>query len=144
MDLVTNFFTAFGYFEQDDENMGVFAEVARALRPGGWFAFDFLNASVVQDSLTDAQPGVEVDATGNVWEVRRGLSTDGKRAVKYQRRQRDGRELHESVRLFSRDEIESGLRAVGLTPTKCFGGYDGDIYDPTVSSRLIVLSRLAE
>jgi SAM-dependent methyltransferase len=35
-----NLFTAFGYFESDDEDRGVLERVARALRPGGGFLID--------------------------------------------------------------------------------------------------------
>jgi SAM-dependent methyltransferase len=38
-DAVVNWFTAFGYFD-DDGNRRVLAEVARALRPGGRFALE--------------------------------------------------------------------------------------------------------
>ncbi|MEC3981929.1 class I SAM-dependent methyltransferase [Amycolatopsis sp. H20-H5] len=45
-DLVVNWFTAFGYFD-DDGNKRVLAEVARALRPGGRFVLDLNNYTAV-------------------------------------------------------------------------------------------------
>jgi len=40
-DAVTNFYTAFGYFEKDEENQAVLDAVGRALKPGGRFLLDY-------------------------------------------------------------------------------------------------------
>ena len=40
---LVNFFTSFGYFEPEDENLGVVQEMARVLKPGAVFLFDYLN-----------------------------------------------------------------------------------------------------
>ena len=141
VDLVTNFFTAFGYFEEDAENFSVFREVARVLRPGGAFAFDFLNAHAARRALAEASDRAEPDASGEVWRVRRSLSPDGRRALKFQERQRDGRVLRESVRLFDETEIEGALRDAGLTTTARYGDYDGGAFERSTSPRLVVLAR---
>ena len=41
-DAVINLFTAFGYFEDEDDDQRVLNEVARVLRPGGAFLIDTL------------------------------------------------------------------------------------------------------
>ena len=50
-DAVLNLFTSFGYFTEDVEHETVLREVARALRPGGRFVLDFLNAPGVRAGL---------------------------------------------------------------------------------------------
>jgi SAM-dependent methyltransferase len=42
-DAAVNLFTAFGYFEDDRENLRVLEGAARALKPGGRFVIDFIN-----------------------------------------------------------------------------------------------------
>ncbi|MBI9016821.1 MAG: class I SAM-dependent methyltransferase [Phycisphaerae bacterium] len=40
-DGIFNFYTAFGYFEKDEENQAVLDAVGRALKPGGYFLLDY-------------------------------------------------------------------------------------------------------
>lgn len=141
--LVTNFFTAFGYFEHDEENFAVFEEIARALRPGGLLLFDFLNSETARDGLNSAPSKESVeDRDGTVWEIERYLSQDGNRAEKIIREIRGGvpgREIRESVRLFSPAELRGALEQRGLVPQQQWGSYDGEPFRPNRSPRYIVL-----
>ncbi|HYG51241.1 MAG TPA: class I SAM-dependent methyltransferase, partial [Flavobacteriales bacterium] len=49
-DYVFNLFTSFGYFEHEQDDLQVLENVYRALKPGGIFIFDFLNANMVKNS----------------------------------------------------------------------------------------------
>src|SRR5204862_2612648 len=40
---LVNFFTSFGYFTTEGENRQVVREMARVLKPGAFFLFDYLN-----------------------------------------------------------------------------------------------------
>ncbi|MBW4571533.1 MAG: class I SAM-dependent methyltransferase [Tolypothrix carrinoi HA7290-LM1] len=42
-DAAINMFTAFGYFENEDENQKVFQQVHKALKPGGCFLIDIIH-----------------------------------------------------------------------------------------------------
>jgi SAM-dependent methyltransferase len=48
---VWNMFTSFGYFSVDTDNLLVFKEVHRILRPGGLFLLDFINAERISADL---------------------------------------------------------------------------------------------
>jgi SAM-dependent methyltransferase len=50
-DWVLNFFTSFGYFEEERENFRVLEEVVRMLAPGGRFLIDLMNAEPVIENL---------------------------------------------------------------------------------------------
>ncbi len=143
--VVVNFFTAFGYFEEDEENFSVLHEIARVLRPGGWFLFDFLNAVAVARNLgIGALESEERLANGDLWRVRRGLSADGRRAEKTQTRLHDGRvlrEIRESVRLFHRQTLEAALATAGLPVQRLYGDYGGGDFEETSSPRLIMLAQ---
>jgi SAM-dependent methyltransferase len=49
--LTVNLFTSFGYFDTDDQNEEVVAEISRVTRVGGTFVLDYLNAPQVRDTL---------------------------------------------------------------------------------------------
>lgn len=140
-DLVASFFTAFGYFESDEENLGVLREVARVLRPGGWFFFDFLNAEIARRSLAGQDEFDEqVLHSGETWRIHRHLSRDGLRAKKIQRKFIDGelhREIQENVRLFTAEELVAGLDSAGLAVHEIYGDYKGNSFDLQKSPRLI-------
>jgi SAM-dependent methyltransferase len=141
-DIVTNFFTAFGYFDDDHENMAVLAGVARVLRPGGWFLLDYINAIPVMAGLT-VEPSVQVQQgpDGRHWRTTRWLAP-GPRAEKRMVALDDpaGAEVAESLRLYRREELEAGLRAAGLDPVAAWGDYTGRAAGGD-APRLILLAR---
>jgi SAM-dependent methyltransferase len=143
LDLLTNFFTAFGYFPRDEENFQVLAEVARVLRPGGLFLFDFLNAARVREEMADCPCEEEVkDAGGRRWQVVRQLAEGGRRVEKVQREATSGRVIHESVRLFTAAELHSVLTgACELEILHAWGDYEGHPFDERRSPRYIGLYR---
>lgn len=145
-DACVNFFTAFGYFAEDERNFGVFAEVARVLRPGGVFLFDFLNGARVREALRhgDGTEERRTAADGTVVAVRRWLSGDRLRAEKETRWAvgSDGERIFgESVRLFTPEELRPALERAGFTIEVAFGGYDGAPFKEATSDRWIARSR---
>lgn len=142
-DLVLSLFTSFGYFEKDEENAEVFAQVASALRPGGKFIFDFLNAPAVRSSLVPSSS----ERIGNSIrvETRRSIEGDPPRVVKRLKAFDQGRvrEIVESVRLFERQELESMLVAAGFDIVGVWGDFDCSAHGDS-SPRCIIISRRPE
>ena len=120
MDLTVNLFTSFGYFERDAEHAAALAEMVATVRPGGWFAIDFLNPSAVRERLV---PCERIGAPGREAEVTRAVSADGRYVSKIIHTG-DGRRFVERVRLFEPGEIEAMLGAAGVTVRHRFGDYD--------------------
>ena len=85
-DGLVNFFTSFGYFATEDENLQVVREMARVLRPGGVFLFDYLNVDRELDKLVRARDaarrraGASRSSAGSIRVT--VLSTNGSRSVK--------------------------------------------------------------
>jgi len=144
-DAVVHFFTAFGYFEDDEENLRVLWEVARMLRPGGWYLFDFLNSERLTAELT-ATPCIRTEETlddGVTVVSERRLEGGSRRAEKTTRIMREGqtvREIVESVRLFRPWELRPAFWAAGFVIVEQWGGYDARPHGPD-SPRWIVLCR---
>jgi SAM-dependent methyltransferase len=137
-DWVLNFFTAFGYFEEERENFQVLEEVSRILAPGGRFLIDFLNSSQVVKGLRPR----EVRETGERRvEIERWYDSVEKRINKRIRiRDQTGsvRTFLESVRAYSADEMACGLRWAGLEADDLYGAFDGTPHDQD-SERLILV-----
>jgi SAM-dependent methyltransferase len=136
-DLVVNLFTSFGYFAADADHDEVLREVARVLRPGGWFVLDFLNAPAVRRGLV-RRDSRQVGGRRVVQE--RSLSEDGRFVTKTIALDGEGRHFLERVRLFERADLEAMLGGAGLHVERAFGDYDGGA--PTVESpRLLLVAR---
>lgn len=136
MDLTVNLFTSFGYFADDVEHTTALAEMAATIRPDGWFAIDFLNATTVRSTL---QPHAEGVLGGQRVGITRRLTHAGRYVVK-EIRTADGRCFTERVRLFDRDDLETMMRSAGLDPVDRFGDYHGAALAAD-SPRVILLGR---
>lgn len=135
---VAQLFTAFGYFPTDEENEEVIAEVAGVLRPGGWYMLDFLNADHVRDSLVERTE----DRIGG-YLVGQHRWIEGERVEKRISIRGGGsqRFYAESVRLFTRAELEDMLKRQGFALHRVLGSYDGRTFHAS-SPRCILFSEL--
>ncbi len=140
-DLVINLFTSFGYFEPEEENRSVLAEVARALAPGGRFLIDHINGAHLERSL---RPVTERVLAGGVRVTeRRRLMPSPRRVVKEVLWIDNGGARDrwtESVRVYRPEELEALMAAAGLRPLERFGDWDASPL-ATDSPRMILLAR---
>ncbi len=113
---VWNMFTSFGYFSADTDNLLVFKEVYRILRPGGLFLLDFLNAGKISEALLEESERRSGDYA--IAEKRR-LETHGKYLVKHAEitDTRTGRKesIEERLRLYGKEELEIMFRSAGFS-----------------------------
>lgn len=140
-DWVLNFFTSFGYFESERENFRVLEEVVRVLVPGGRFLIDFLNRDRV---LADLEPRSELEDGGRRVDVERWYDPVACRINKRITVRPEGappRTYLESVRAYSREEVEIGLRWAGLELDGTYGDFSGGSYQSD-SERLILVGHL--
>ena len=140
-DVVTSYFTSFGYFDDEDDDLSVLSEVRRVLKTGGWYLLDFLNADEVVANLRMEDrrtvSGLEV--------VQERRLVEGGRIIEKRIRIDAGgnvpsREFLERVRLYRPGDLDSMLLRTGLSPGPVFGGYDRSPYMST-SPRYIVLAQ---
>jgi SAM-dependent methyltransferase len=141
-DWVLNFFTSFGYFEQERENFRVLEEIVRILTPGGRFLIDIMNPATV---LARLNPRETQDHDGRRVEIERRFDAGSKRMIK--RMVLHGpadspaegpRMFQESVRVYQPDEVIIGLRWAGLEVDQVYGSFQGDLYARD-SERLILV-----
>ncbi len=125
--VVTNFFTSFGYFSRPADDLQVLSEIRRVLRSDGAFMLDFLNADRVRRALV---PRDERSLGERRVVQERRLEDDGKVVVKdiriYERgRTEPSSTFHERVRLYEPSELIEMLASAGLEPNSTYGDYEG-------------------
>jgi SAM-dependent methyltransferase len=137
-DLVVNLFTSFGYFEDDREHARVLARVRDAMKPGGTFVIDFLNASQVRRNLVPYDERVE---NGITIEQSRAITPDDRFVEKTIRLREKGREYVERVRLLSAGDLERMLEVAGFEVVHCFGDYSGTRWSDNSPRTILFASR---
>lgn len=139
-DLVLSLFTSFGYFEKDEANERVIGQVYRSLKPGGFFWLDFLNTLYTENNLLPENSS-RISPSLRVVEKRK--IEDG-RIIKdiffLDNQQHMTRTYRESVRLFTRDELEIMMKKAGFRAAGCFGNYRGQAWTGE-SERTILVGR---
>lgn len=135
-DCVVNWFTAFGYFD-DDQNRQVLAQAYRALKPGGKLLIEIQNLSRI---LRQFRSEVVTERDRNYMIDRNQFDVITNRIYTERIIIRDGqiRRAQFFVRLFSFVEIRDWLLQAGFTQIQAYG-YDGE---PLAldSRRMIVLA----
>ena len=139
-DVVTSYFTSFGYFDDEGDDLEVLREVRRILKPGGSFLLDFMNADQVVANLRteDRRTVSGVDVVQERRLVERGRIVE-KRITIGAREGLPRREFVERVRLYRPEELDAMLARAGLTPGLRFGGYERSPFT-LESPRYIVLA----
>jgi SAM-dependent methyltransferase len=140
-DAVTSFFTSFGYFDDPADDAAVLSGIARALKPGGRFLFDFMNAPFVRATLV--RENVEDKGSLRLQHTRR-IDEATRRVIRDTDVFEDGRFLEhrlESVRLYEPEEIDRLLTSAGLIPTARFGDLHGTDHSAS-SPRCVTIANL--
>lgn len=143
-DLALCLYTSFGFFETDEDNRRVLANVYESLRPGGTFVLDVMGKETLAHIFEPA--GVTVVPGAGTWFSRRSFSAE------FTRMDNEWTFLLESgavkqfaVRhwIYSAQELRLMLRDAGFSTIDLHGDFDGRPYDLT-SRRLIAVARRPE
>lgn len=143
-DLVAHFFTAFGYFESDEENLAVFEGVARVLRPRGWYLLDFFCADAVRRNVGTETSTVEAGTRRQITRQVVGTPPRIEKIVVSTHVDGTTERTVESVRLFTPEELRVGLGERGFSIVEEWGDYEGAPFGASESGRYIALCRKAE
>jgi len=138
LDLVVNLFTSFGYFDDDRDHEAALAAMIEAVRPGGWFVIDFLNASWVRETLVPEEHAV---VAGTEVRIERWLH-DRERYVMKTISVPDGRQFVERVRLLEPAELRRMIERHGAVVEHQLGSYDGAPAS-TGAPRAIIMAKAA-
>jgi SAM-dependent methyltransferase len=137
---VFNFFTSFGYFKNEEENNIVVGNISRALKPGGFVLFDYLNVAYAEKNRV---PVEEKEIDGTVYHINR-WSTNAflyKRISIHEGGNIRPSEHIEKVARFTVTDFERFFNLQGLQTVQLFGDYALNPYQPSRSKRLIILAQ---
>ena len=137
-DLVVNLFTSFGYFENDDDNFSIFRTASALLKPGGYFVFDFLNSTFLENNLI--RETREDKPHEKIIQKRR---IEGDRVIKDIIFQNNGmvKTFYESVKLYRYRELYDAIHKNGLAIKKTFGDFTGSDFIEATSPRMIIIAQ---
>lgn len=130
---LVNFFTSFGYFDNEDDNAGVVREMTRVLSPGAPFLFDFMNA---QRELRGLVKHETKELDGQRVTIQRWFEPESRTFNK--RIAIEGRSFIERVRAYELDEIQRLFTESGLVVETVHGDFDGAPFHDD-SPRLIIV-----
>ena len=130
---LVSFFTSFGYFSEEEENLQVVREMSRVLQDGALFLFDYLNVHRELEQLVQR----EVRSTP-LGEVKIERWFDGSDRSFNKRMTIGEKRYLERVRGYDLDEISAMFSACSLDIRSVFGDFDGSPFDDR-SPRLILV-----
>ena len=138
-DAVINMFTAFGYFDSEDEDVRVLQAVANSLKRGGTLLLDTINREWVLANYV--QNDWHTDDDGNTFLEHREFDLiTGRNHVTFSIVTADGTRRESpghDVRLYTLTELVRLLDAAGLRMSATYGDYEGSPYAIN-SPRMIV------
>jgi ubiquinone/menaquinone biosynthesis C-methylase UbiE len=135
---VVNFFTSFGYFLRETDNLSVVTEVERVLAPGGSFLCDTFRLEHVLASLV---PEESLSTPDREYQIRRWWNRETRRVEKEIEVRRGGSTemFRESVRAYTAEELTGMVERAGLRVRATWGDFDGSPAG-SESPRLILLA----
>jgi len=140
LDAVINMFSAFGYFEDDEEDFKVLAAVSRALKPGGRFLIDTMNREWLVRRYQDTDWREHDDGLITMERRHLDLLTSQNESLWMLITPDGQRRTHRiSFRLYTLTELAGMLSRAGLAVRRTWGGFDGREYGLN-SRRMIVLA----
>lgn len=132
---LVNFFTSFGYFESDHENLEVVREMARVMENNAPFLFDYLNVDRERKHLVVHETKMQ---DGKTIEIDRWFNESS--GMFNKRIRIDGRTYLERVRGYDLDEIATMFTSAGFALENSFGDFEGEPFGPD-SPRLILVGK---
>ncbi len=136
-DFVFSFFTSFGYFLDDSENLQVLLEMARVLKPQGGFVIDYLNSTQIRQDLIANDQRHLIDMS--IIQNRRINHAHHMIEKEIIIRDAGGERSHwERIKLYQLADFEMMCDQAGLVITRTYGDYSGGEVEEN-SPRLIMI-----
>lgn len=134
---IFNFFTSFGYFNHERDNIKTLRAANWGLKDNGILVIDFLNTHVVANNLVPEEhkeiDGVHFAITKslvNGYIEKRIDITDGDKQLSFKER----------VQALTLEDMQRYLDATGFELKETFGNYELGAYEPKISPRLILVA----
>lgn len=140
-DVVFSFFTSFGYFAEDADNVAAAVSMAQVLKPSGRFFMDYLNPLTLEEHL---EPETHRESKGYHIHERRWIDHEKHRVNKTVAVEHQGKAMDttsESVRLYTLEELTALLAGAGIEVTEVWGDCTGTAYGPNADRMILTGSK---
>ncbi len=142
-DVIYNFFTSFGYFEHDSEDLKVLEGVSRSLKDQGRFLIDYINGPRI---LKQFQEKIQEDLDDRLI-IHENTYDEKSKRIKSKwtfvyKNTEESNEYLITNRLYSINELTDMLGSVGLEAVNTYGDMEKTSYDEN-SRRIIVVAQKA-
>jgi len=137
-DVVTNLFTSFGYFKDDQENKRVLKGMISCLKPGGQIVIHTVNRDFLLPIYKPAlwtEHGDEITVQASVYDQKTKYNESYICIVND--RKGTGTARYHRVRLYSPNEIVALLKECGCKTVKVWGDFEGNPLQKKKSSHPI-------
>lgn len=145
-DAAINWWTSFGYSEDDEKNKLMMHRIFESLKPGGYFGFEYKNGARVLEDFAQSntlRDSFEKDGHHTVWEST--FNPDTKMVFKNWFYTEPDGTRHENIgggaKLYTYDDIKNMLQDVGFTNIDFYADVTGAAFDPETSIRCIAISQ---
>ena len=135
---VFNLFTSFGYFEKEETDAAILKNQFEALKKGGVFIQDYINAQPIKPSLPLQ---TLIEKPKNTYFIKKYLENGFiKKQITFKK---DGvdRVYTEQVKIYSLETLKSLHEEAGLQVQKVWGDYTLAPFEANTSKRIIIISK---
>jgi SAM-dependent methyltransferase len=138
-DLLSSFFTSFGYFATRDEDTLALREFCRVTRRGGRLFLDLHNSELLLRNLVSQETRSIEGGTVDVERFKQGDQIVKRLHI---RKAECGEKTYEErIRLYSLSTLQPALQESGLSVVRIFGDENGAEFSPETSPRMGLLLR---
>jgi len=134
---------AFGFFETDDENEAVLAEVRRVLAPRGRFVLKVVNGAPIRAGFRETD---REEREGVVVNISRQLMLGPSRMIErvVVTGSRGSGEYERCQRLYNSADLYGALKRTGFTGVELFANPSGASFEPATSSTIWASANVAQ
>jgi SAM-dependent methyltransferase len=137
-DVALNLFTSFGYFDSDETNNKVMAQIHKIVKPNGLLVIDFMNVHYVLKHLVAHEVKV---LEGIAFNITKKLE-HGKIIKRIEFTHLDKSYcFNEEVQALTLNDFEALMKKNGFELLHVYGSYELKPYDEAQSDRLILIAR---
>ncbi len=133
-DIVLNLFTAFGYFDDQADDLLVLQQIYQSLNPGGLLVLDYLN---IQHALKNLIPVEFYQQNG--LEIKINRAHERNRIIKNIEIQDGGVTHHyqESIHCLYEQDFRKLFAETNFTILECWGNYESFPFEVSTSERMV-------
>jgi SAM-dependent methyltransferase len=133
-DAIFNFFTSFGYFDDQQDNQKAFDTFAGGLNEGGILVVDFFNPTYVLANLVTSET---IERQGISFQIKRWSEAGYLyKSIEFMDQQKEY-SFVEKVELVAKNDFNSYAAQAGLSLVELKGDYNLSAYDELESPRMI-------